>query len=52
MDRTGGTREREVLAHDGDRTTNMELLDDDDLEDGEAGSDMRDNPLKAAPRNF
>ncbi len=52
VDRTGGTREQEVLAHDGDRSVNMEALDDDDLEEGEPGSDMRDNPLKAAPRNF
>ncbi len=52
VDRTDGTREREILAHDGDRSVDGEGLDDDDLEEGEAGSDMRDNALKSAPRNF
>ena len=52
VDRTGGVREQEILAHDGDRSVDMDGLDDDDLEDGEAGSDMRDNTMKSAPRNF
>ena len=52
VDRTDGVREQAILAHHGDRSVDMEALDDDDLEDGEAGSDMRDNALKAAPRNF
>ncbi len=52
VDRTDGAREQEILAHDGDRSVDGEGLDDDDLKEGEAGSDMRDNALKSAPRNF
>ncbi len=52
VDRTDGAREQEILAHDGDRSVDMEGLDDDDLEEGEPGSDMRDNAMKSAPRNF
>ena len=52
IDRTAGPREREILAHDGDHGTTGEALDDDDLEDGEPGSDMRDGRGNAAPRRF
>lgn len=52
VDRTAGPREQEVASHGGDRTVDMAGLDDDDLEDGEHGSDMRDMGLNQAPRNF
>ncbi len=52
IDRTAGPREQEVVAHDGDRSANMEALDDSDLEDGEPGPDMRDRNNNAAPRRF
>ena len=52
VDRTAGPREREIIEHDGDRTVGMEALDDDDLEEGEHGSDMRDTKMNAAPRKF
>ena len=42
VDRTAGPREREILAHGGDHTVDMDKLDDMDLEDGERGPDMRD----------
>ena len=42
VDRTAGPREREVLAAGGDHSVNMAGLSDDDPEDGERGSDMRD----------
>ena len=41
VDRTAGSRERDVLAHDGDHTVGMETLQDMNLEDGERGPDMR-----------
>lgn len=52
IDRTAGPREHEVEIHGGDRTVNMDALDDFDLEEGERGSDMRDMPLNEAPRKF
>lgn len=52
VDRTAGAREHEVLAHDGDRSVNDEKLDDDDLEDGVKGSDMRDRGNDGGPRSF
>jgi|GEM_PF-1702224 len=52
IDRTAGPREREILARHGDHGTGGESLDDDDLEDGETGSDMRDGLGNAAPRRF
>jgi len=52
VDRTAGPREREIASHDGDRTVGMDKLDDDDLEEGERGSDMRDMKLNEAPRRF
>ena len=52
IDRTAGPREHEVETHGGDRTVNMEALDDFDLEEGERGTDMRDMPLNEAPRKF
>ena len=50
IDRTAGPREHEVEEHGGDRTVNMDALDDFDMEEGERGSDMRDMPLNEAPR--
>ncbi len=42
IDRTAGPRERDIQQHGGDHSIHMERLDDDDLEEGEAGPDMRD----------
>jgi hypothetical protein len=42
IDRTAGPREREILQHGGDHSFHMERLDDDDMEEGERGPDMRD----------
>jgi hypothetical protein len=42
IDRTAGPRERDILQHGGDHSVHMERLDDDDLEEGERGPDMRD----------
>ena len=42
VDRTAGSREREVLAHGGDHAVHSERLADSDLEEGERGPDMRD----------
>ena len=42
IDRTAGAREQDILQHGGDHTVNMDLLDDDDMEEGERGPDMRD----------
>jgi hypothetical protein len=47
LDRTAGPREQEVLTHDGDRTVNMQTLQDTDPEDGESGTDIRDRPADA-----
>jgi len=52
LDRTSGPREREIMGHGGDHTVGMETLDDDDLEDGEHGSDLRDSRMNGAPRRF
>lgn len=52
IDRTAGPREQEIAAHGGDHSTNMENLQDSDLEDGEAGPDMRDRNQNQAPRRF
>ena len=41
LDRTAGTRERNVLAHGGDHAVDMDGLQDMDLEGGERGPDMR-----------
>ncbi len=41
IDRTDGPRERDILQHGGDHSIHMERLDDDDLEEGEPGPDMR-----------
>ena len=49
IDRTSGAREREVLSHGGDHTVNMASLSDDDMEEGERGSDMRDAIRTAGP---
>jgi hypothetical protein len=45
VDRTSGAREREVLAHSGDRTVGMDKLQD--TASGETGTDIRDRPLDA-----
>ncbi len=42
IDRTAGPRERDIQQHGGDHSIHMERLDDDDLEEGERGPDMRD----------
>ncbi len=52
VDRTAGPRERDVIAYGGDRAQGSAALDDDDLEDGEPGGDMRDIDHAAAPRRF
>ena len=52
IDRTAGPREQEIAAHGGDHSANMENLQDFDLEDGEAGPDMRDRNHNQAPRRF
>ena len=41
IDRTAGPRERDIQRHGGDHSIHMERLDDDDLEEGERGPDMR-----------
>ena len=41
IDRTAGPRERDIQQHGGDHSIHMDRLDDDDLEEGEAGPDMR-----------
>jgi hypothetical protein len=52
VDRTQGRREQEVLQHGGDHSFAGEALDDDDLEEGERGPDMRDRGNDGAPRRF
>ncbi len=42
IDRTAGPRERDIMQHGGDHTIHMDRLDDDDMEEGERGPDMRD----------
>ena len=41
IDRTAGPREHDIQQHGGDHSIHMERLDDDDLDEGEAGPDMR-----------
>ncbi len=41
VDRTAGPRERDIQQHGGDHSIHMERLDDDDLDEGELGPDMR-----------
>ena len=41
IDRTAGPRERDIQQHGGDHSIHMERLDDDDMEEGEPGPDMR-----------
>ncbi len=41
IDRTAGPRERDIQLHGGDQSIHMERLDDDDMEEGEPGPDMR-----------
>jgi hypothetical protein len=52
VDRTGGTLEQDVLAHHGDHSFTGKSLDDDDLEDGEHGTDLRDRRNDGGPRRF
>ena len=52
VDRTQGRREQQIIQSGGDRMIDGETLDDDDLEDGEPGPDMRDPDTNAAPRRF
>lgn len=52
VDRTAGPRAQEVLTRHGDHGFAGEALDDDDLEEGEHGPDMRDPDTNAAPRRF
>jgi len=52
VDRTAGRREQEVLSRRGDHGFAGDALDDDDLEEGERGPDMRDPDTNAAPRRF
>ena len=42
LDRMQGTREGDILRHDGDHSIHMDRLVDSDPEDGERGPDMRD----------
>lgn len=42
VDRTAGSREREVLEHGGDHAVHSERLANSDPEEGEVGPDMRD----------
>jgi hypothetical protein len=48
----GGTLEQDVLAHHGDHSFTGKSLDDDDLEDGEHGTDLRDRRNDGGPRRF
>ena len=41
IDRTAGPRERDIQQHGGDHSVHMERLDDDDMDEGERGPDMR-----------
>ena len=52
VDRTAGRREQQVIAAHGDRMVAGQALADDNLEEGEAGPDMRDPDLNTAPRRF
>ncbi len=52
VDRTEGARARVILAHHGDHSVGSSALDDDDIEHGEHGSDMRDRGPDGAPRRF
>lgn len=52
VDRTAGRQEQDVLSAHGDHSVNMDRLDDSDIEDGEAGPDMRDRDANTAPRRF
>ena len=42
IDRVAGPRERDIQQHGGDHTVHMDRLEDDDLDEGERGPDMRD----------
>jgi hypothetical protein len=46
VDRTAGPRERAVIERNGDHSVGDAPLDDDDMEDGERGSDMRDRRIR------
>ena len=42
IDRVAGPREHDIQQHGGDHTIHMDRLEDDDLDEGERGPDMRD----------
>ena len=46
VDRTAGPRERAVIERHGDHSVGDATLSDDDMEDGERGSDMRDRRIR------
>ena len=52
VDRTRGPLEQDVLRHGGDHSFAGAALDDDDMEDGERGTDMRDRGNDGGPRRF
>ena len=47
LDRTAGRLEQEALHDHGERNFTGDALDDEDLEDGEKGNDVRDRPHDA-----
>lgn len=49
LDRLQGSREQDILHHDGDHSVHMEGLQDTDEEDGVQGTDMRDIAHPDAP---
>jgi hypothetical protein len=52
IDRLAGRREQEIIAHNGAHDFSGDILDDDNLEDGEHGADLRDIRNNGAPRRF
>lgn len=52
VDRTRGRLEQDVLRHGGDHSFADTALDDDDMEEGERGPDMRDRGNDGGPRRF
>lgn len=49
IDRAGGEREHDILAHHGDHSVHMEALSDTDEEGGVTGTDMRDVMHRSTP---
>ncbi len=52
VDRTASPLAADILKHDGDHSLDRNKLADDDLEDDEHGSDLRDRGWDGAPRKF